>query len=192
MQKRKTLPKTEDWHQECYKHLLIQHGWKKSAVRHINTIFLEILNTEDTPKNRDALRKRTRRINPNYPECHPETKAFLTAKRQEKSDFLKHTQKDDHDTCHLILDAVLDKSAQSYLTSDLDNVTIRDIVDLIEQKRKLNEYEAKLHGLLPKQTTDNESGNNISDKLSHAKRLLENTRETQSTDHREDGDGTHD
>lgn len=147
--KKKKLPKREIWHDEYYKNLLVKHGWNKAAVRHINTLFLEVLEVEDTPKNRDALRRRTRKINPNYPECDPEIRKELEAKRQDKSDVLKQSQTDDYDTCRLVLEVILEKAEKSYLTSDLENVSVRDIIDIIKMKLEINKQEAKLYALYP-------------------------------------------
>lgn len=191
MEKRKILPKTEDWHKEYYKALIIKYGYNKPAIQHINGIFLDTLNTQDTPKTRDALRQRMQSVNPNSPKCPPEFKAEIDAVCAHRSEVLTVQQIQRHTRRRDRIEALLEKIETSVLTSDPETLNVRDYVLLIEAERKLDEYEAKLHGLFPNQTDDNEARNNIGDKLSDATRLLENTRETQSADYREDQDGTH-
>lgn len=186
MEKRKTLPKTQDWHKEYYKTLIIKYGYNKSAIQHINGVFLDTLNTQDTPKTRDVLRQRMQSVNPNSPKCPPEFKAEIDAACARRSEVLAVQQIQRRTRRREKIETLLDRIETSVLTSDPQTLTVRDYVLLIEAERKLDESEAKLHGLFPKQTIDDESGNNISSKLSDATRLLENTRETQNADHRED------
>ena len=191
MKKRKTLPKTEDWHKEYYKVLIVKYGYNKPAIQHINGIFLDMLNTQDTPKTRDALRQRMQSVNPNSPKCPPEFKAEIDAVCAHRSEVLAIQQIQRRARRRDKIEALLERVETSVLTSDPETLTVRDYVLLIEAERKLDEYEAKLHGLFPKETIENESGNNIGGKLSDAMRLLKETRETQSPDRREDQDGTH-
>lgn len=152
MKKRKTLPPSEAWHTAYYKSLIIKYGHNKRAILRINGIFLDFVEVEDTQKNRDALRNRMRCVNPNYPQCPQEIKDEIQSARSNRSDVLRQDQDDSRALCHLILDSVLEKAETSVLTSDSQSFTARDIVDVIEQKRKLDEYEAKLHGLVPEQS----------------------------------------
>ena len=54
----KKLPNKEEWHEYYYAHLIRRYGTGKSDIAKVNTIFLAELDTEDTDKNRDNLRKR--------------------------------------------------------------------------------------------------------------------------------------
>ncbi len=191
MEKRKTLPKTEDWHKEYYKVLIVKYGYNKPAIQHINGIFLDMLNTQDTPKTRDALRQRMQSVNPNSPKCPPEFKAEIDATCAHRSEVLAVQQIQRRTRRRDKIEALLERVETSVLTSDPETLTVRDYVLLIEAERKLDEYEAKLHGLFKNQPSDNEPTKNIGNKLSDAMQLLESTGETQNADRREDQDGTH-
>ena len=139
-----------------------------------------MLNTQDTPKTRDALRQRMQSVNPNSPKCPPEFKAEIDAACAHRSEVLAVQQIQRRTRRRDKIEALLERVETSVLTSDPETLTVRDYVLLIEAERKLDEYEAKLHGLFPKETIENESRNNIGNKLSDATRLLESTGETQT------------
>lgn len=192
MKKRKTLPKSEPWHKEYYKTLICQHGQHKTAIEKVNTIFLELLNVEDTAKNRELLGGRMRTVNPNRPECDQETKDQILREIDNRSAFLRSEQDARRSNDRLVLDQIIAKTKNAVLNADSENFNVRDLISLMELQLKIDEQEAKIHGIFKNHTIDNQPTNDFGDKLSHAKRLLENTRETQSTDHREDRDRTHD
>ena len=189
MKKRKTLPKTEDWHKEYYKVLIVKYGYNKPAIQHINGIFLDMLNTQDTPKTRDALRQRMQSVNPNSPKCPPEFKAEIDAVCAHRSEVLAIQQIQRRARRRDKIEALLERVETSVLTSDPETLTVRDYVLLIEAERKLDEYEAKLHGLFPKETIENEPTKNIGNKLANATRLLEETIGTENDDPQEKREG---
>lgn len=193
MKKRKTMPAHEPFHDEIYETLLVNYGYNTQLkMEKVNREWLNYFHVENNTKNRDTLRKRMEHLHPNKAACSPEKRTEIEARRAERAEFFSAEQDDDRISDRERLEAILEVVQNSILDGNTERFTVRDFTDLLKQKMKLNEQEAKIHGLYTNRPSDNESENNIRDKLSHAKRILENTRETQSTDHPEDRNRTHD
>ena len=193
MKKRKTMPAHEPFHDEIYETLLVNYGYNTQLkMEKVNREWLNYFHVENNTKNRDTLRKRMEHLHPNKAACSPEKRTEIEARRAERAEFFSAEQDDDRRSDRERLEAILEVVQNSILDGNAERFTVRDFTDLLKQKMKLNEQEAKIHGLYTNRPSDNEPTNNFENKLSDAEGLLEKTLGTENSNPREDQDGTHD
>lgn len=171
--KRKSLPAPEPIHDEIYEDFLVRYGYNTRAkMEKVHRAWLDYFHVEENSKNRDALRKRMEHLHPDKAACPPEKKAELAARRASRTEFYIADQDDDRIRDRERLEAVLEVAFNSVLNGKSERFTVRDVIDIIEQRRKLNDYEARLHGLFAKDTPDTATGHDIAGECADAAGLL--------------------
>lgn len=135
---KKNLPKHTQQHEGQYKVYLRIYGTNKTGVARANEAFLEAHDVEDTPENRDTLRKRMHRHN-------------VIVEIESESDILRSEQKRDNDTVRLRLDALIGQGEMSDLS---DKWTPKDIASLYRVRLEYQIHEAKLFGLYQEKTNE--------------------------------------
>ena len=186
MKKRKNLQPPEPFHEEIYETLLVTYGYNtQPKMEKVNREWLNHFHIEDNTKNRDILRKRMQHLHPNKAACSPEKRTEIEARRAERTEFFKAEQDDDRSSDRERLETVLEVVQNSILDGNTERFTVRDFTELLKQKMKLNEQEAKVHGLFKIQTNntnENQPPNNFGNKLANTTRILDKIGETQNDD----------
>ncbi len=124
------LPRKENWHRTRYRILLQRFGIGQKGKEKATGVFLAELNVKDTPKIRDALRKRMQGI-----DQEPEF--------SDKSEILRGEQTAHYDKLRIRLEGFLERAENS----EMSEFSPSHIIEIYETLLKFGDHAAKLHGL---------------------------------------------
>ena len=145
----KKFPRIHEHHRWEFVGWLIQFGDDKRGVYRAHTQLLRTLGMPDTPENRNTLRGRLQNCNPANKRCLPHFREAFEEGYAAQIAQLKKTQDRRRALRRDRLSDELDRIEGHIRDNPTEAAALKHFNDLLALERAEDEYEAKLHGLLP-------------------------------------------
>ena len=154
----KSFPKTQEKHRHQLVDCLVDFGLNKHGVKRAVTEMLKELELEDTKENRQRLRDRLRNCNPNSPRCDEKFQTAFQKRRKIRISQLKENQDNRRAFRRHIIDNQIDRLIETEELSADERAVHMQLNAYLKNDRDEDEYESKLHGLIPHRTRVSDEG----------------------------------